>query len=171
MIIILLGYMGSGKSVVGKILAGELSCRFTDLDAFIEQHEKKSIPALFREKGEVYFRRKETFYLTELIENEENIVISLGGGTPCYGANMERILKHTSHVFYLKASVDTLVQRLEEERQQRPLLETVKKAALPEFIRKHLFERSHFYLKAPYVIAVDGLQVEEIVSEIARKLA
>lgn len=168
--IVLAGYMGSGKSRIGKVLAKKLKYRFTDLDQFIAQQEAMPVTALFRTKGELYFRKKERFYLEALLNTNENTVIALGGGTPCYGDNMELILRHTPHVFYLKATVETLIQRLKRGQQSRPLIKDIKAADLPDFIRKHLFERSYFYLKAPYTIAVDGLQPKAVAAAILEKI-
>ena len=160
MLIILSGYMGCGKSLVGATLAQKLNYDF------IAQQEKMSISALFRLKGELYFRRKEFFYLRELLKNRKKTVLALGGGTPCYGKNMDLILEHTPYVFYLKATVETLEQRLKKEQQQRPLIKDIQREKLSEFIRKHLFERAYYYLKAPNSIAVDDLQPLEIAARI-----
>lgn len=162
MLIVLSGYMGSGKSLVGAALAEKLNYDFIDLDDFIVQQEKMSIAALFRIKGEIYFRKKELLYLQELLKDRKKTVLALGGGTPCYGKNMELILEHTPHVFYLKATIETLVHRLKKEQQQRPLIKDIQKEKLSEFIRKHLFERNYYYLKSPNVIAIDGLQPSEV---------
>ena len=169
MLIVLTGYMGSGKSLVGKSLSERLNCRFIDLDHFIARREKMSIPEIFRTRGEIYFRKKERSYLEEVLNIKEKTVIALGGGTPCYGENMEIILSATPYVFYLKASADTLLRRLAKEQYSRPLIKDIKKADLPEFIQKHLFERSFFYLKAPYRIAVDELPPEKIADIIIEK--
>ncbi len=151
---------------MGAALAKKLNYDFIDLDDFIAQQEKTSIAALFRIKGEIYFRKKEFFYLQELLKSRKKTVLALGGGTPCYGKNMELILEHTPHVFYLKATIETLVHRLKKEQQQRPLIKDIQKEKLSEFIRKHLFERSYYYLKAPNSITVDNLQPLEVAERI-----
>jgi shikimate kinase len=170
MMIILLGYMGSGKSLVGKLLAEKLAYDFIDLDHFMEEKERISIAELFKGKGELYFRKKESLYLKEILTTQKETVIALGGGTPCYGDNMTLILKHTPYVFYLKAALRTLVNRLEKDQNSRPLLGSLKKEDLPDFVRKHLFERSYFYLKAPHSIAVDNSPPEDIAKKIQQKL-
>ena len=83
--------MGSGKSTLGKILAQEQEMNFIDFDHFLEEKEGKSIAKIFEERGEIYFRKKESEYLNELLQGYDNTIISLGGGTPCYGDAMERI--------------------------------------------------------------------------------
>lgn len=170
MLIVLTGYMGSGKTAVGKRLAEKMEVGFTDLDDVIAQQEGRSISDIFRIKKEIYFRKKERFYLEKILTTKDKTVLALGGGTPCYGGNMELILSRTPHVFYLKAGVATLLQRLEKEQHSRPLLKDIKKEDLSGFIRKHLFERSYFYLKAPHIIAVDGLLPGEIAEEIIKRL-
>ena len=119
--IVLLGYMGSGKSTVGKCLAAELKIPFLDLDDYIETGEKRSIPEIFEEKGELYFRRKEHFYLQEVLSVETDFVLSTGGGTPCYANNIEALVSSTATVVYLKVPVIQLAKRLSKQKAQRPL--------------------------------------------------
>jgi shikimate kinase len=94
--IVLLGYMASGKSAVGKVLAEALHVQFVDLDSFIEEREQLSIAKIFETKGEIYFRKMESVHLQELLNSKEFFIISLGGGTPCYGKNMEFIKNKSS---------------------------------------------------------------------------
>jgi len=168
MVVVLLGYMASGKSTIGKILAKKLSYQFMDLDSYIEQKEQNSVKDIFRNKGEIYFRKKESLYLNELINSNENLVLSLGGGTPCYGSNMEDIL-NTNLVtsIYLKASIPTLIKRLQNEQDSRPLVSHLKsKEALEEYIGKHIFERSQFYNRSHFTISTDGKSENEIIDNI-----
>lgn len=164
MIISLLGYMGSGKSTVGKYLAKSLNITFIDLDEYISAQENKSIQEIFSIHGEIYFRKKENFYLNELL-NGDNIVLSLGGGTPIYHRNMDKI-KEKSFSFYLKMNASELAKRLSKEKEHRPLIAHLEEKSLPEFIAKHLFERSTFYESAAYRIAVNQKTPEEISNEI-----
>ncbi len=167
MIIALLGYMGSGKSSIGVLLAEELNVSFNDLDAFIEEQERKSIPEIFTEHGEIYFRKKEHDYLKKYIESNASGVLALGGGTPCYANNMELLLnKEQVITVYLKASLQTLLKRLATETNSRPLLKNIPVKDLPEFIAKHVFERTPFYNKADFTVIVDGKSKTEIVNEI-----
>ena len=89
--VVLLGYMGSGKSSVGALLASKLEISFFDLDAIIEEEEQLSVNEIFAKKGEIYFRKKEHSVLHSLLEKKESFVLSLGGGTPCYFNNHEVI--------------------------------------------------------------------------------
>lgn len=170
--IILLGYMGCGKSSIGKQLAVDLHMEYLDLDDYLEAQEKKSIPQLFEEKGEIYFRKKENQYLKEVLETYSNTIISLGGGTPCFAGNIE-LIKETknSKSVYLKTSLSELVHRLFVEKEKRPLIAHIAtKDVLNDFIRKHLFERSYYYNQAEYVVGTDGKLVKEIASEIQHTL-
>lgn len=169
--IVLIGYMGSGKSTVGKVLAKELNMDFIDYDTYIENKESLSIPEIFKQKGEVYFRKKEAQYLSELLSDDPNAVISLGGGTPCFGSNMQTIITSTPNVFYLKLSVEMLIERLLPEKAYRPLIKDIANEDLSEFIRKHLFERNFYYLQAPHILNVIEQSPEELSVLIKEKLS
>ena len=113
MIIILIGYMGSGKSSIGKKLSRKLRCNLIDLDDFIVEKEKASVKEIFDAKGEIYFRKKEEEYLKELLTLQEDTILSLGGGTPCFGDNMKYILEsENTKSIYLKSSVKSLTDKL-----------------------------------------------------------
>mgnify|MGYP001115491571 CR=1 FL=1 len=167
--VVLVGYMASGKSSVGKILAERLNVDFIDLDVYIEMEEDLSISNIFTEKGEVYFRIKETEYLTKLLDSEKNFVLSVGGGTPCYANNI-KLIAEKAESFYLKASLNTLYNRLKKQRKNRPLIASLKLENLKEFIAKHLFERALYYDKAKHLINTDDKIINEIVEEIKNKL-
>ncbi len=162
--------MGSGKSTLGKLLAQKLKFEFIDLDDYITTSEECDIPAIFSTKGEIYFRKKEFAYLKEILDTKDDIVLSTGGGTPCYGENMDAINKVTDNVFYLNVSINELVARLVLEKEDRPLIAKIPDGALPEFIGKHLFERSYFYTKAHHTLTCDNKKVEDLVDEVMAKL-
>lgn len=164
--------MGSGKSTIGKLLAGKRGCNFKDLDEVLEQKVKTSISEIFSKKGEIYFRKLERTLLEELLFENENLVISLGGGTPCYGDNMELVKRNeNSTSIYLKMSVQKLTDRLYTERSHRPLISHLEnKNELEEFIRKHLFERGFYYNQSDLIINCDDKTPEEITDEIEGKL-
>ena len=167
-----MGYMGSGKSTIGRELATVLNYNFLDLDDYIVDKEKTSISNIFKTKGEIYFRKKETEYLKEVIENSEDIVLALGGGTPCYGKNIE-VLKGNSSVllFYLKLSIPLLVERLYKEREKRPLISHLNSEdELLEFVGKHLFERSHYYSQAEYTVNTDDKSQQNVLEDILTQL-
>jgi shikimate kinase len=164
--IILLGYMASGKSTIGKEISKKLDMNFIDLDAYISKQEKKSIPEIFKIKGEIYFRRIESIYLKELLNNEGDFVLSLGGGTPCYSNNMELIQYSKATSIYIKASIPTLTARLLEEKDTRPLVADLENEQLTEFVAKHLFERKFFYEEASVILNTENKSIQEIVLEI-----
>lgn len=167
--VIFLGYMGSGKSTIGKQLSKIISSDYLDLDDYISDKENNSVDEIFKNKGEIYFRKKETEYLKLLLESKKDFVLSLGGGTPCYGNNMDLIAKSATS-FYLKASINELYDRLKTRKSERPLIKNIANDDLKEFIAKHLFERSSFYEKANHSLLVDGKSIDEIVDEVMTKI-
>lgn len=169
MIISLIGYMGSGKSHVSKILSEKLNFKLIDLDKEISRRNKLTIPEIFENKGEIYFRKLERETLEEILATQENIILSLGGGTPVYYNNME-IINHNSKSIFLKASVASLTERLSKQKEKRPLIAHISDESLPEFIAKHLFERNEFYNKAQFSVNTDSRDPEDIVNEIIEKL-
>jgi shikimate kinase len=166
--IVLVGYMASGKSSVGKVLADNFGYSFIDLDEYIEYKEAASITEIFTQKGEIYFRIKEIEYLKEILSLEKNIILSVGGGAPCYGENM-KLINDTATALYLKASIKTLVDRLNKEKKNRPLVANLSLEKMIEFIGKHLFERAYFYEQAKFIVKIDDRTIEEIVEEIKTK--
>ena len=170
--IILFGYMGVGKSYIGKKLSKELMIDFIDLDNYIESHEKKSISNIFFEKGEIYFRSIENKYLELILNKNLKCVISTGGGTPCYSNNIDLIKRNKDlKSFYLKSSSTQLTNILFSEREKRPLISSINsKKDLNSFISKHLFERNIFYNQADYVIDVEKKKLSKVLSEIKEKL-
>ncbi len=167
--IILIGYMGSGKSYISSGLSESLKRVTIDLDDYIEKKEEKTISEIFLEKGEIYFRKKENEYLKQCLEEHDNAIISLGGGTPCFGNNLEIVKANQGAIVYLKTSLDELVRRLYPERKKRPLIAHLEtEDVLKDFIRKHLFERSYYYNQADYIITTDSKEMHEIADEIKK---
>ncbi|MBM3434228.1 MAG: shikimate kinase [Bacteroidetes bacterium] len=160
------GYMGSGKSTVGRAAAKSLGLEFRDLDHLIAGESGMNISDFMATRGELAFRKLERQLLLEQ-HNFEGI-LSCGGGTPCYYDNAQWMREHGETV-YLSASVSWLHQRLVASRARgtkRPLLANVADENLAEFIAKHLFERRDFYATARYQIAVDKLSNEHAVSQL-----
>ena len=168
--VVVLGYMASGKSTIGKALAKSMDIDFVDLDTAIETMVGLPVAEIFQQKGELFFRKMETQVLQEQMEKKGTFVLALGGGTPCYGRNMEIVNAHTSHSYYLKLSIGNLIERISKEKEDRPLVASIKDEDLPEFIGKHLFERNPFYAQAKTTLVVDGLPVDEIVKSLTKKL-
>jgi shikimate kinase len=169
MIISLVGYMGCGKSHISKILSEKINFKLIDLDKEISRRNKLTIPEIFEKKGEIYFRKLERETLEEILATEENLILSLGGGTPVYYNNME-IINNNSKSIFLKASIGTLTERLSKQKEKRPIIANISDENLPEFIAKHLFERNEYYNKAMISVNTDSREPEDIMNEIIEKL-
>lgn len=169
--IILLGYMGSGKSTIANLLCEKTQIGVYDLDKIIEERVGMSVKNVFDQKGEIYFRKLEHQIFRELLASDEQMVLSLGGGTPCYANNHEMLNGTNVISFYLKASIDTLYNRLLSIKEDRPLLAEQEKEEMKEYIAKHLFDRSYYYNQATHVITVDNKSPEDVVSDIYKFLA
>lgn len=165
MIISLIGYMGSGKSHISKVLKKKTQLKLIDLDKEISLKNNMTIAEIFNNKGEIYFRKQEREILEKILETEKNCILSIGGGTPAYYNNMELINKNTESVFLI-TSVTKLVNRISKQKNKRPLVAKISDEDLPEFIAKHLFERNIFYSQAKYSINTDDKSPEQIADEI-----
>lgn len=161
--------MGSGKTLVSKELSVLNNFKIFDLDTEISKQNNRSITEIFKEKGEIFFRKTEKEVLEKILSSEKNIILSLGGGTPCYYNNIDSINEKTISVF-LKTDVKTLAQRLSSEKDKRPLIQNISNEDLPEFIAKHLFERNPFYNQAKITINTDNLSAREIAEEILTQI-
>ncbi|MBW3519598.1 shikimate kinase [Flavobacterium sp. NKUCC04_CG] len=169
--IILLGYMGSGKSTTAKTLGKALLLPTYDLDQLIEAECQSSISNIFLERGEIFFRKKEQEIFQKLLQAPESFVLSLGGGTPCYANNHLLLNQEQLVSVYLKASIPTLLSRLANDSNNRPILAQNTEEPLESFIAKQLFERSYFYHHAQHTIKVDQKDVATITEEIISLLA
>ena len=161
--------MGSGKTLVSKELSILNNFKIFDLDTEISKQNNRSITEIFKEKGEIFFRKTEKEVLEKILSTEKNIILSLGGGTPCYYNNIDSINEKTISVF-LKTNVKTLAQRLSSEKDKRPLIQNISNEDLQEFIAKHLFERNPFYNQAKITINTDNLSAREIAEEILTQI-
>lgn len=147
--------MGAGKTTVGKVLAKDLGLQFYDLDWYIEGRMRKTVPQLFAERGESGFREVERNMLHEVAEFED-VVISCGGGTPCFFDNMD-YLNAQGDTVYLKATPEVLYSHLKMGRVERPLLKNKTPEEMQEFIKQQLSQREPYYLKAKHVLDVSLL--------------
>jgi shikimate kinase len=169
--IVLLGYMGCGKSTIAQKLSKTTEIPFLDLDKCIENKVNLTINEIFDKNGEIYFRKLEHEMFQELLQSPEEMIIGLGGGTPCYANNHELLNKEGVDSIYLKASIDTLYGRLLHNKSKRPLIADKNEEEMREFIAAHLFERSFYYNQAKYKVSVDEKTIEETVSDILEVLA
>jgi shikimate kinase len=161
--IALIGFMGSGKSTVGKQLATALQLPLFDTDSLIETRTGKSIAEIFATEGEAHFRSREYQLLHELLTGNQQAVIVCGGGTPCIFDAMDRLNKYAVTI-YLQTPVEILYARLKDTAAQRPLLQG--KEDLPKFITDLFAQREKFYRQAHHTIATESKTVEKIVEEI-----
>jgi len=162
--IFLIGYMGSGKTTVGKLLAEALGYSFVDMDTYIEEKQFKTVTQIFAEKGEDEFRLLEQNCLYE-VSQFENVVISTGGGTPCFFDNMDFMNKQGITI-YLHYTPSELASRLlASHANKRPLLAYRKGEEISQFVAEGLAKREYYYKKANYSIAGD---VDYVVSQICK---
>lgn len=166
--IFLIGYSGAGKTTLGRAYAHKFGLSFIDLDWYIEQRFHKTITGLFNERGEKGFRELEHKMLCE-VSDFEDVVISCGGGTPCYADNIDIMLAKGKTVF-LDSSHDTLFRRIKADRSGRPLLQGLDDTQLAEAIDKSLVQRRPFYEKAQYRIDSDLLENKRQIEECVLKL-
>ena len=153
--VFLVGYMGVGKTTIGKLLSKELGVQFIDLDKYIESRYRKTVPDIFAEKGEEKFRMIEREMLRE-VASFQNVLISTGGGTPCFFDNMDLMNQHGVTV-YIKASAKQLVSRLLASKGVRPIIQGKSPEELKDFVTTHLAEREEYYSKAKLTYQTEQL--------------
>jgi shikimate kinase len=166
--IFLVGYMGSGKSTLGKKLARKMQYSFVDLDKFIEKKFSRKISDIFSYEGEDAFRIMEREALEEVVKLDK-VVISLGGGTPCFFDNITLIQKNGISV-YLKMPATALLNRLQNAKLERPLLKGMRENEKMEFIQQQLGERERFYLRTHLIFNGINPNVDVLLEQI-RELA
>ena len=160
--VILIGFMGCGKSTLGKKIARQLKIPFIDSDAEIEKQQQMSIGEIFGKVGESGFREIETVFIKGLSTNEE-YVLATGGGLPCFNKNMER-LNELGTTFYLDRSAKELANRLKNAKTQRPLLVGLSDEELLDFIEVKLNERDEYYKLSQVILNRDDQTAAEIVN-------
>ena len=166
--IFLIGYMGAGKTTIGKQIANCLDWQFIDMDLFIESRYHKTVPSLFVEKGEETFRDIERNVLQEIAQFE-NTVIATGGGAPCFFDNMD-VMNRTGITVYLKTPVSELVQRLLVCKQERPLIKDKNREELTRYIADHLEKRETWYKRAAIVFPVEAMSTRQDIMTITADL-
>ncbi len=164
--IYLVGYMGSGKSKVGKLLASAMRYKFLDTDSMIEEETKKSVQQIFNDRGEEYFRKLEKKILRKT-ESLNRVVVATGGGLPCFDENMEWMNEHGVTV-YLEANDGLLFHRLATSKEGRPLIENLSDVELMEQISRHLIERSPVYDRAQIKVNALSLNVKTLKQKIEK---
>lgn len=158
--IYLIGYMGCGKSTLGKRLAKHLNLQFVDMDHYIEMRNHKTVPQIFAEEGETEFRKKERKALEELADFSD-IVIATGGGAPCFFDNIE-LMNNTGTTIYMNIDPAILADRLMHSKTERPLIKGKSKQELITFIDEMLKKRSLFYTQAKFQITEPEIDLDVI---------
>ncbi len=158
--VFLVGFMGSGKTTIGKKLANYLKCDFIDLDKLIETKVGMSIVQYFELHGESAFRDLEREVLQKT-DFPENVIIATGGGAPCFGDNMSW-MNENGLVAYLSLSAKALASRLENSKTDRPLIRNLKGDELEGFISTKLAERELFYNQSKFVVSASDLTAERL---------
>ena len=161
--VFLMGFMGAGKTTLGKALAKDLEVSFVDLDQYIERRYLKSVSQIFATRGEQGFREIESRMLREVGEFDD-VIVSCGGSTPLIGDNMDFMLEHGQTV-YLKCENDTLLRRLKSARSQRPLIASKTDDELAAFIESETKRREPGYLRAEYICPGDRLESRDQISD------
>ena len=167
-IIYIIGFMGSGKTTAGKKLASLLGWSFIDLDKRIEEHTAKTIPEIFSQNGEDYFRDIETQLLRKL-KSCTNTVISTGGGAPCYNDNMD-FMTETGLTLYLKLTPAELKSRLSESKGERPLIKDLDQEKLQYFIEEKLEDREKWYNRSDITLEGIDLDINLLLSLVKSRL-
>lgn len=165
--IYLIGYMGSGKTTLGQQLASSLGFSFIDLDKFIEERNYKTVPQLFSEFGEEVFRQRERKALEE-VSDFNDVVVSTGGGAPCFFDNME-LMNRTGITLFLDIDIPTLVERLLKSKTDRPLIRGKSQEELTVLIHEMMQKRLPFYEQAQLRISQSDNLLEDILNGIRKK--
>jgi len=160
--IFLIGFMGSGKTHWGKLLAEKLHLTFFDLDTVITEKESKTISEIFADKGEEFFRYREKEVLEELVKENEHFILSSGGGTPCFFNNIS-FMKKNGTVVWLNTSVEILKQRLLKERMSRPLIKNIGETQLKAYIIRKLGERKIYYEQADVIVNEENILLQPLI--------
>lgn len=165
--VILVGFMGAGKSTVGKLLAETIGVPFIDSDEWIADKEQATVSDVFATKGEAYFRQLEKAFLDQLA-HEQPAIVAVGGGLPCFDDNILK-LKELGLVVYINTSLQTLTQRLKNDRQNRPLLAAVKDQELFRFAEDLISIRKVFYKMAHVIVPNEANKPKEVVEKIQKE--
>jgi shikimate kinase len=168
--IFLIGFMGIGKSTLGKMVAQALNYEFWDFDTIIEEDMGMSISSIFAQYGEVFFRKVEHDTLGEVIQTRTDFVMGTGGGLPCFNDNMTKINEHGCSV-YLRATANEIAARLADSSGDRPLIQNKSREELKQYVTDLLEIRNDFYLRSHLIIDLDlGLTKRENAARIVKEL-
>jgi shikimate kinase len=164
--IYLIGFMGCGKSHIGKELALLMKYKFIDIDEYISLANKKSVNEIFEKKGEDFFRKEEKKAIRKISEMK-NMVVAAGGGLPCFNDNMNWMNENGITV-YLEASPQFLYHRLFTEKKTRPLISNIGDIELVDFITGKLLERKEFYEQAQIIVSAEKMNIKKLKEKILK---
>lgn len=159
--IFLVGFMGSGKTTIGRKLSQRLGFTFIDQDDLIEETAGMTIPEIFSKEGEDGFRNREHQAIKELL-SRDNVVVATGGGAPCFFNNMQ-LYNQNGITIYLKMPPAALASRLKDSATERPLIKNKSESELISYIQNTLEERKPYYEQATYTIKGIHLQVTDVI--------
>ncbi len=159
--IYLIGYMGCGKTTLGRKLAATLNLTFIDLDTFLEEKYFRTIPQIFKEEGEAEFRRKEQNVLHE-VSTFDDVIVATGGGAPCFFDNME-VMNNTGFCIFLDVDTGSLVSRLIHAKTERPIIKGKSPDELHHFIDEMMLKRRPFYEKARYILKGSEIKPDQVI--------
>lgn len=159
--IYLIGYMGCGKTTLGRKLAATLNLTFIDLDTFLEEKYFRTIPQIFQEEGETGFRKKEQIVLHE-VSTFDDVIVATGGGAPCFFDNME-VMNNTGFCIFLDVDTDSLVSRLIHAKTERPIIKGKSLEELKLFIEEMMLKRRPFYEKARYILKGSEIKPDQVI--------
>ncbi|NLB25271.1 MAG: shikimate kinase [Bacteroidales bacterium] len=163
--IYLIGFMGCGKTTLGKKLSKYTGLQFIDMDSYIEERNCKTVPQIFAEEGEAKFRKKERRALEELSQFS-NVVIATGGGAPCFFDNID-LMNRSGKTIYLDIDPKILAGRLSNSKIDRPLIKGKSQQELVDYINKTLKQRDKYYKKATFRISNPDIGIDEIMDMIS----
>ncbi len=163
--IFLIGFMGCGKTHLGRQISQKLKMPFFDLDEQVEEKEGMSIPEIFEKNGEEYFRLLEKDVLHLITESHESFVMATGGGTPCFYNTID-YLKKQGIVVWINCSTDCLYQRLLKERANRPLLSNIPDANLKSYVIRKYSSRKIYYQQASVILPEENPDIDSVISKI-----
>ena len=170
MILYLIGYMGCGKSSIGRRAAKAVGVAFLDTDDMVEMECGMTVAEIFAREGELFFRERERVVLEKIAGRQDSVIVATGGGMPCHGDNMT-LMNESGRTVYLRFAPEKLVGRIGGGRSKRPLLSGMDGEQMQAFIKRSLEEREEYYMCAGAVVECDGLSDEKICALIVEQAA
>ena len=163
--IFLIGFMGSGKSHWGRLLSEKLGIRFFDLDEQVVDHAGKPIVEIFDTEGEEQFRLMEKDVLHIITESHDSFVMACGGGSPCYFNNID-YMNQSGTTVWINTPIDTLFNRLVDEKEKRPLIRELSDQQLKNFIHKKFADRRIYYEQADLTVDEEPVQLDSLIEKV-----